>query len=322
MPPSFVAEEGGWLTIEYPASARTQVSSLFEEAHAFRDELGAALGQPVLWEARLRLARTPDELSALVPQVVAPATTAVSLPKAELIALSLEAPKGDAVDLNRALRQELATLALHEATRGQPVPRWFTVGFAEALAPSAPIGGRLSLVSATIRGKLVPVARLDLALVADAASATPQARDFVDYLRKRKAPFALLLDLLRNGEAFTTALETAYGEPTHVIERAWRDQATTRHGYLPILAMVGLVGASAFGASAWRRSRDRQHGENAGLPLEEEVDGEALSDQEAGETSASEPVRIVVRRRGRQATTLVEVDVPKIRHGGSWHTLH
>lgn len=321
VPETFVTQEGGWLRLEYPPASRARIPGLLDVADAAREEIGSALGRPVLWQARIRVAQSSGELPALSPEPLPPGASSAAFPRFELVLLSLEGLAGEEIDAGRALRRELAHLAIHEATDGHVPARWFALGFGAEMAGAQTLSSKLVLISATVRGKLIPLSRLDQAMEVGASAplAIAQSRDFVHFLRaKGPAAFAGLIDRLRRGEPFSAALEAAYGEPSHVLERAFRDRATMRHGYFPILAAIGFIGASSFGISAWRSSRRRQ-----GPEPEQEPD-ELLPPEPQGEPIA-EPqprIRIALNRRPGHALAAADLEIPKVQHRGRWHTLH
>lgn len=321
LPEGFVTQTGGWLQLEYSASARAKVPALVDVAESTRADLTRALGRPVLWEATARIARDPTELANLVPGRLPEGAEAAARPDFALVALSLETSTGAETHLDRSLRRELSALALHEATSGNLPPPWFALGFAAAMADEPSLSSsKLRLISATIRGKLMAISRLDQALEAQSSAplARAQATDFVRFLKaKSAAGFANLIERLRQREPFAFALEGAFGEPMHVLEREWRDQTVLRRGYLPILAAIGLVGASAFGISAWRSTRRRRN-----QPSKAEPEPESMADEAAENPQPRGRVRLVLRRRSDSSLAAIDMDVPKVEHGGKWHTLH
>lgn len=323
VPETYVTQTGEWLRLEYPPSARHEIPTLLDEADAVRADLATALGRPVLWHAQARLAPSPAELATLLPEPLPPNAVSATHPAGDLIGVALQDGHGEDVDAARALRRELSYLAMHDATRGNLPPGWFVIGFAASMEGEPSFGETtMPLVGAALFGKLLPFVDLDRALQEEATKtlATAEARAFVTHLRTRgPVAFANLVERLRSGDAFAVALEAAYGESLYELEQAFRDQTSLRYGYLPFLAVVGLVGASSFGLSMWRGSRRKRNDE-------EEAPSEAPDlPVEASETMPAESrgrVRIVVRRRSGEAVSAIELDVPKVAHKGRWHTLH
>src|SRR5580700_1576908 len=66
-PPDFERIDDGWLTLEFPSSVRDRVAPLASDADAFRSRLAVELGQPVLDHVLIRVARDPEQMSALAP---------------------------------------------------------------------------------------------------------------------------------------------------------------------------------------------------------------------------------------------------------------
>lgn len=321
LPEDFVTQTGGWLSLEYFPEARAKIPTILDIADSARTDLMAALGRPVLWQARARVARDPIELASLLPGP-SPDGESAAHPDFELVVLALETATGAEADLERLLRRELSRLALHEATLGNDSPRWFASGFADSMAKEPVLSAKaLLFASTTIRGKLLPLSGLDQALDrrSSASLAAAQARDFVQFLQKKSpAAFFNLIESLRRAEPFLAALEGAYGEPIHVLEHEWRDRAVLRQGYLPVFAVIGFIGASAFGISAWRSSRRKR--KQRPEPEPDSITPDA-PEEEAPQPSGR--VRLVLRRRsGDSRPTVIDLDVPKVEHGGKWHTLH
>ena len=65
-----VSESHGWLTISYPASVKDRVAPLVASADAFKAELEDRLGQDVLDQVEVRIARSPEDMTALAPQAI------------------------------------------------------------------------------------------------------------------------------------------------------------------------------------------------------------------------------------------------------------
>ncbi len=323
LPNAYVERSGEWLQLEFPSSARHEIPHLLDEADAVRAELMTALGRPVLWHARVRLAQSPAELSSLLPKPLEADAISVAHPRNELVGLSLTNAAGKEVDSAKALRRELSHLAIYEATRGHLPPHWFVVGFAASMEGEASLGSTtLPLIGAALFGKLIPFADLDRALQEKTTEtlATAEARTFVEYLRaKGPVAFTGMVERLRNGEAFPTALEATYGDSLYELEQAFRDRTSLRYGYLPFLAVVGLVGASSFGLSMWRGARRRRRDEEEASQRSRKRPIESV--QEAPDRPRGR-VRIVVRRRSGETVAAIDLDVPKVEHKGRWHTLH
>lgn len=321
VPEAYVTQTGGWMQVEFPSSARHRIPALLDEADAVRAELAEVLGRPVLWRVRARLAQNPAELSGLLPKPLPTDAVSVAHPADELVGVALMDRTGDELDAKRALRRELAYLAFHEATAGHLPPQWFVVGFAASMeGEGAARSKTLPLMRAALFGEFVPFAQLDRALQERATQglATAEARAFVEYLRTRgPAAFTTLVEKLRTGETFSGAIEASYGESLSELEKAFRDQTSLRYGYLPFLAIVGLVGASSFGLSMWRGSRRRRKEEKPPRKEQYELPVEVLQD-----LSETDRGRVRIKVRGRETTTAIELDVPKVAHKGRWHTLH
>lgn len=319
LPETFITQEGGWIRLEYPPTARAVIPELLDRADEIRADSNAALGRASLWRAHIRVAETSAELRNLAPEPILDDRSSAVFPEQELVVLALRDSAGAMTSLETLLRRELSYLALHEATSGNLPPPWFASGFAASIA-SAPLGDTLVLISATVQGRLLPLFSLDSSLssASSAGLARAQAQDFVQFLRaKSPAAFASSIQRLREGQVFEAAIEGAYAESTHALEHAWRKRTTTRLGYLPVLSAIGFFGAAAFLLSGFRKAR---RGRKSAAERPEPLDScdHPTQSIESAETRSL----LVLQRRSGEPMTMVDLEVPKVEHDGRWHTLH
>ena len=73
-PADFERVDDGWLTVELPGSVRDRAAALTSDADAFRTRLAGELGAPVLDHVLVRIARDPEQMAALAPEVGSPGT--------------------------------------------------------------------------------------------------------------------------------------------------------------------------------------------------------------------------------------------------------
>ena len=133
VPAGFNSYDGGWIKFVYHPSIRERVQPLIADAEAARNALTEWVGQPVLSEVRVVVARTPGEMETLAPvNSPYPAYAAgVAYPEIGLVLLTVKPVHADSNhDLGEVFRHELAHVALEDAVSGRPIPRWFNEGFA------------------------------------------------------------------------------------------------------------------------------------------------------------------------------------------------
>jgi hypothetical protein len=322
IPVSFLAHHAEWLDVLYPPSARDRVAPLLAQAEDARAELAELLGQPPLFGVEVRVARGPEEIATLAPQIPAHRASAagIAYPGLKLIVLSLGAG-GEPSDLAVAFKRQLAEVALHQATAGRDLPDWFTEGLTLYFSGDNAWARRWLLLRASVRRTLV-------ALSSDAADRpsgdeqsallAAEGADFVAWLLapERRTRFATVTDELRRKSALRDGIGEAYGAPFASLESAWRRNLVRRSTLSAIGVAVGLplafIGVALL-ARALRRRRVRA--EAAKLLAPDHARASTVLDRAR--------VHIVLsRREERPVPPPVEPDVPKVEHEGGWHTLH
>src|SRR6185312_1264701 len=90
-PADFERIDRGWLVVEFPGSIRERAEALVKDAENFRGRLSADFGTPVLDHVIVRIARNPEQMTALAPLDAPPFDYAVGMayPSVRLITLSL-----------------------------------------------------------------------------------------------------------------------------------------------------------------------------------------------------------------------------------------
>lgn len=325
IPVSFLSQESGWITFQYPPSARDRVGGIVAQADELRAELTEALGQTPLEGVEVRVARGPEEMSTLAPSgsSIETQATGIAYPQLRLIVLSLGGP--DPADLAAGFRLELARLALFEAVGGRTLPRWFSDGFAAHFGRDGEWGREWQLYRAVLRQRTHTTVELEHAFEkggAQRALASAEATDFFAYLLQgeKTAKFAAAVERLRQGEDAVSALGAGYGRDIGALEREWRSELGRRVTFATILAVVGVP---AFGLLTYALLRARRR--HAAVVKVKNRKGRGNASGEA------ERVHIVLsRREGREerpepidpAMISSDADVPKVEHEGEWHTLH
>jgi hypothetical protein len=141
-----------------------------------------------------------------------------------------------------------------------------------------------------------------------------QSADVVGFLRRTnndERRFHRLIQSLRDGETFDTALATAYGWTRIGLERQWRESLRTRYRILPALLAGSTiwVAAAILVVFAYRRRRRYHHMKLEQMAHREEL--EAL-------TAVSQPPPAPLSG----AEVASDAGIPIVEHDGESHTLH
>jgi len=330
LPPEYLTEDQGFIHFAYHPSARERVRPLLAEADEIRNELTRLLGKSVLASVEVRVAAAPGEMARLAPAELPGYTSAVAFGELHLVVMSVASPLSlEPPDLPTVFRHALAHLALDEALAGQAVPRWFHEGFAVETAGDSSAQRTQTLSMASLGRRTIGLAELEARFPADAPQASlayAESADFVRFLLAgpHRAGFAGLVERVRGGERFEPALAAAYDTDLDRLEGAWRKEMAKRYGFLPVLlagSALWIVVAAVALVRHLRRRRalrptfGRRH---------------RRGDARRGAALLDGPVRVVALRdlrAARERDRLVESmppepEVPKVEHGGRWHTLH
>ena len=166
--------------------------------------------------------------------------------------------------LQETFRHEISHIVFGEIPGAAQTPLWFKEGLAIHQSEGFSLERGWLLTEAATVGRLLPLGRLGRGFPrgsARAGVAYAQAVHFVGYLKGEygDARFAALIDALREGHPFATAVEAELGESLAAIERAWRSRLEVRWGWLPIISGSGALWglASVLLVLGWRR-RKRQ----------------------------------------------------------------
>lgn len=342
-PDGFNKYDGGWLQIDFPPSIRARIQPLIHDADAFRQRLRELFGYPVLEQVTVRVARTPGEMATLAPagSPYPKYAEGVAYPSLGLVLLTIEPLHPNSVhDLGEVFRHELSHVALHEALQGRHVPLWLNEGFAIHLSGESSFARLQTLWTATLAETLIPLAQLDQRFPDDIVQtpiAYAESADVVRHLLRTRynQRFIAMLRRVRGGEAFVSAMNDAYGFQAYGVgmtslEDEWRREVAKRYSFWPVLfsGSVFWVGALGLFVVGHFRQRKQQR-----LTLErwaiEEAAAEVPSvrqpifaDGRMHIVLAPKPEATDVMVPEFKKPTLHEVDVPKVEHDGSWHTLH
>ncbi len=345
VPAGFNTYDGGWIKFVYHPSIRERVQPLIADAAAVRTQLTEWLGQPVLHEVRVSVARTPGEMATLAPpNAPYPDYAAgVAYPEIGLVLLTVKPihPSSNH-DLNEVFRHELAHIALEDAVAGRPVPRWFNEGFAVLASGETSYVRLQTLWTATVSNSLLTLPQMERSFPADeneASIAYAQAADVLRFLvrREERHRFRGLVSRMRDGESMDTALLNSYGEDASALESEWREEVARRYTFWPVLFSGTVIWAGTLGlfVVGWRRKRRKAADTLARWQREEAVEDEARRRLafRADSGDAGPRVHIVLSRAASfeephpsvppaMLPRSSDVEVPKVEHDGQWHTLH
>jgi len=336
VPAGFNSYDAGWIRFIYHPSSRERVQPLIAQAEAVRHDLTERLGFPVLSEVRVEIKRTPGEMATFAPSGAPYPEYAAGVAYSELglVLLSLTPiHPGQEQDLAEVFRHELAHVALHDALNGQAVPRWFNEGFAVFASGESSFTRMKTLSMSTIGGSLIPLHDLERSFPDDetkAQVAYAEAVDVVRFLVRREDVhrFRALITELREGRTFEQAVLDAYAIDLATLELEWRDDASRRYTFVPLLLSGTFFWVIALGLAvwAWRRRKRRDK-----LTLQRWAREEAVEDLQRARLAAlrTEAARVhIVLAKGADmpvaqlAASTAEKEIPVVEHDGSWHTLH
>ncbi|MBN1610229.1 MAG: hypothetical protein JW940_26615 [Polyangiaceae bacterium] len=338
-PPGFNSYSGDWIRFSYPPGLRERVQPLIESADQARSELSARLGQHVLDRVIVYVARTPGEMASLAPEG-APFpkyASGVAYPELGLVLLTISPVRpNDRHELGEVFQHELAHLALDDAVRGAPVPRWFNEGFAVFASGESSFPRLNTLWLATLGDDLLKLTDLERTFPVDASKASiayAEAADIVRFLVRREDHhrFSRMVEMLRAGRPFPVALNHAYGIDPAQLEYEWREDVSRRYTFWPVLFSGSVVWFGALGLFVWGyRRRRRQHHKTL-RRWEQEEALEAQRERAARQlplVAPNGPVHIVFSTRPTPRPVVPpglppsDVEIPRIEHDGRWHTLH
>lgn len=329
------AKIGSWLVVRFPEGTRARMTPLLEAAEGFRDKLRKHMGTDVLRDGetpvQMHVARNFDDMAKLAPEGLPPPAYAqgVAYSPLRLVLVTLIAPHSyDGVDVLETGLHELAHVAVHDATGGNHVPRWFNEGIAIHESGEKPWERRKVLWEAAATHELLPFTELDRTFPeaqGEVGVAYAQAADFVRFLLREedRARTASLFERVRNGQSLEAALGDAYGADLRRLEYQWKkglESSTSTGALVSIGSLAWVLGAAALVAAYIRRRRKNK------LVLTRWAKEEALADaRREAELAALRHAREEAERALAEAEAPRAVpnwELPRVHHDGGWHTLH
>ena len=313
----YETERIGSVTWTFPESERDRVADLIEtfDEHwaAVVDDFGVVIDDELV----IRVARNPREMRALAPIGHPPPdyATGVAYARWGIILLTMSAPQTwEPPDLEVVLAHELS---LYRAVRGNSVPRWFIEGVAIHQSEVRLLPRMESLLRAAAQRSMLRLSELDQRFPNrphEVNVAYAQSADVVGFLRRSnndERRFHRLIQSMRDGETFDTALATAYGWTRVGLERQWRESLRTRYRIVPALLAGSTiwVAAAILVVFAYRRRRRYHHQKLQQMAYREELEALAAASQP--------PPAPLTRSEG-----VSDAGVPIVEHDGKSHTLH
>jgi len=317
LPAAFESHSEGWLSIGYPKDYRDRVQALIPDLAATRERLMVDLGRPVLGQVEVRIVRDWDEMARLAPEGAPPPAYAsgVAYGPLRLVLVSLVAPQGaEPTKLEETLRHELVHIAVFDAFGQGTVPRWFNEGLAVKLSGELAIDRVETLKTASLSGSLIPFGEVDRKFNGnphEVSLAYAQSADFVRFLSRKDdhQRFVHMLDRVAQGQGFDSAMTNAYGADLRKLEYQWKADLAKR---MPIWSVVGslvsVLMVVLFGLAWWKRRKKSR--DTLARWEEEEAHMDEVIRQIEAATREPEPLRMPPQK------------LPKVEHGGGWHTLH
>lgn len=341
-PESYDTYDGGWIRFAYPAGSRPRVQPLIVEADEAREYFRQLFGFPVLKNVTVYVARTADEMVTLAPEgsPYPGYADGVAYPYLDLVLLTVF-PKqhNPEFDLKQVFKHELAHLALKDAVAGAHVPRWLNEGFAVHFSGESSLERMKTLWTASLARTLLPLRELDARFPDDAVEtpiAYAESADVVRYLLRTRdrERFMAMLRRVRNGQTFDNAMSDAYGLDVPGLEEEWLSDVAKRYSFLPVLLTSGVwMGAIGLFVVGYYRRRKQQATTLKRWAVEEAAEDARVAAAAQAVPAQNAPPRmhiVIAPRDGAPTTGLMppelgrkpEVEVPKVEHEGSWHTLH
>lgn len=168
------------------------------------------------------------------------------------IMIARHGPDGAPTNLEQLLKHEMAHVALHRATGGAKVPRWFHEGVAEATEGGISLGRSQSLAGLIFGAGVPDFEGLERLFYTGEGPQVQQAyaasRDFVNFLQEYRRPDQVaknnadtenlqqLLLEMKNGHTFEASFIRTYGLGLAELGVKWRQGLPGRFVWYPLLA--------------------------------------------------------------------------------------
>lgn len=308
-----VGEPAGWSTSLANQRITLGRTVLHYEPHLEDEAQSLARDIPQWWsEVEQRLATDLDDsldiyfmdhagqvaASTGMPQWVA----GVAHSESGEIMIARHGPDGAPTTLEQLLKHEMAHVALHRATGGADVPRWFHEGVAEATEGGISLTRSQSLAGMIFGAGVPNFEELEKLFYGQdktkVSAAYAASRDFVNFLQDYRRPdqqgehtnnLRQLLTEMKAGHTFEAAFIRTYRIGLAELGMKWRQGLPGRFVWYPLLAGGTLPFALVFPLVivAWFRRRKHYKAGIARLEAEEVALRDRLSNH--GFTTADAP---------------------------------
>jgi len=206
------------------------------------------------------------------------------------IMIARHGPDGSPTNLEQLLKHEMAHVALHRATGGADVPRWFHEGVAEATEGGISLGRSQSLAGLIFGAGVPDFDALEKQFYGDpqqVSGAYAASRDFVNFLAEYRRADQLgddvdnlqqLLTEMKAGHTFEASFIRTYKIGLAELGIRWRQGLPGRFVWYPLLAGGTLPFTLVFPLViiAWFRRRRHYRAGIARLGAEEDAIRERL----------------------------------------------
>lgn len=256
-------------TFRYHPRAGSRVRPIAQEAEQDLVRILSLMGLDDVDPMEVRVARNTQEMAAVKPGSPPPQwATGLALRPDRIILVSLTAPDGaHPTDASKIFLHEVVHVVEWDATGGRALPIWFSEGLAIHLSGEFSFARNKVLLSASLRGDLLPLSRLSARYPGDGAEvnvAYAQSADIVKFLDEAYGPgfIARLLSRVRRGDDFQFSLESLAGRSLGQIQDEWMAQLNVWYRWVPSLTggatLWVLIAFILIGVYIRRRKQVRQ----------------------------------------------------------------
>ncbi len=227
-------------TFRYDPRAGSRVKPIAQDAEKALVPILATLGIEDIDPIEVRVARNTTEMASVKPGDPPPSwATGLAMRPQRILLVSLTATDGaHPTDANLIFLHEVVHMAEWDATGGRSLPIWFSEGLAINMSGEYSFERNQVLISAALRGGLLPLSRLSSSYPGDGTEvnvAYAQSADIVKFLDDAYGPglISRLLSRVRRGDAFEPALESLAGRSMRQIQDEWMDQLDVWYRWIP-----------------------------------------------------------------------------------------
>jgi cytochrome c5 len=258
LPPYAGAAPFRW---EYPDTIAAVMTDLIGQAETIAAPIYAELGLTMVRGVVVRVARDHADFLKLAPpgDAFPEWSQGITIPPRGEIYLTVFDARGAATDLGRTFAHEVSHVAVHVASGGKPVPRWFVEGYAILQSGEFSMDQVETMAQLVARGG-VSLRRMDRAFHDHAPSASAAygaAADFVRFYRDAcgRPALARVVAAVRDGADFYEAMgrlchagaaagAPVPGESFDALEARWAAGLRERYPWWMVFRDDGLLFAA------------------------------------------------------------------------------